>query len=125
MAHKRVSLSLTPEVHKALTDTAELMGVSRSSLVNEMLSEGLPALAEVLRAVQGGAPSDAAMRLRGASAGVIRQRLDSLRDTLDQLDPDAFELTLCDDRPAGCSCDYSTGERLAPSGGCLVHGHRG
>lgn len=122
MAHKRVSLSLTPEVHDALTETARLMGVSRSSLVNEMLSEGLPTLAEFLRAVRGAGPTDAAMRLRGASAGAIRQRLNELRDAVDEIDPDSFELTPCDDRPAGCSCDYSTGERVPPAGGCLVHG---
>lgn len=121
MAHKRVSLSLTPEVHAALTETSSLMGVSRSSLVNEMLSEGLPTLSEFLRAVHGAAAGDAAIRLRGASAGAIRQRLNALRDAVDELDPDAFELSPCDDRPAGCSCDYSSGERVAPAAGCLVH----
>jgi len=123
MAHKRVSLSLTPEVYAALDETASLMGVSRSSLVNEMLAEGLPTLSEFLRAVRGAEPSTgAAMRLRGASAGAIRSRLNALRDAVDELDPDAFELTPCEDRPAGCSCDYSTGVRVPPAGGCLVHG---
>ena len=121
MAHKRVTLSLSPEVHAALDETASLMGVSRSALVNEMLSEGLPTLAEFLRAVRGSGSVGAAMRLRGASAGAIRQRLNALRDAVDEIDPDAFELTPCEDRPAGCSCDYSSGERVAPPGGCLVH----
>lgn len=122
MAHKRVTLSLAPEVYAALDETASLMGVSRSALVNEMLAEGLPTLSEFLRAVRGfDASTGAAMRLRGASAGAIRQRLNALRDAVDEIDPDAFELAPCDDRPAGCSCDYSSGERVAPPGGCLVH----
>lgn len=125
MAHKRVSLSLAPEVYDALTEVAHLMGISRSALVNEMLSEGLPSLAEFVKQVKGVQGSDAAMRLRGASAAAIRQQLNSLRDAVDDIDPDSFELTPCEDRPAGCSCDYSSGERVPPARGCLVHGQGG
>lgn len=125
MAHKRVSLSLSPEVYGSLNVVAREMGVSRSALVNELLSEGLPALAEYLKEHGSENASLTSMRLRGASAETIRKHLDRLRGVLDSIDPDFFELTPCDDRPSGCSCDYSTGERIAPRGGCLVHGNRG
>ena len=122
MAHKRVSLSLTPDVHDALNDVSHLLGVSRSSLVNELLSELLPTMSGLLHHLHDGDSSEAAMRLRGASASVIRDKLNVLRDAMQDLDPDSFELVPCADRPAGCSCDYSSGLRVPPRGGCLVHG---
>jgi len=126
---KRASFTLSPEVVDNLAYVSRRMGVTKSSIVSQVLSEALGPLSELLRSIpEDATPADAnaaLMRFRGASGDVIRDRLDSLRDTMDSIDPDAFELTPCDDRPAGCSCDYSSGERVPPSSGCFVHGDRG
>jgi hypothetical protein len=129
MAHKRVTLSLSPDVAAELDRVSQLMGISRSALVSEVLSESLPALSAFLRNfAQSPTPStgsEASLRLRGASADLIRSQLDQLRDAVESVDPSGFALTPCSDRPAGCSCDYSTGERVPPARGCLVHGREG
>lgn len=126
---QRASFTLPPEVVSNLTYVSRRMGVTKSSIVSEVLSEALGPLSTLLRSIPEDATSDdaaaALMRFRGASGDVIRGRLDALRDAMDSIDPDAFELTPCEDRPAGCSCDFSSGERIAPSSGCFVHGSRG
>lgn len=122
MAHKRLTLSLSPDVAAQLASVSSQMGISRSALASELLSETLPALSEFVRNAQGSTSPDTLLRLRGASATAIRSQLDDLRDAIEAVDPSGFALTPCEDRPAGCSCDYSSGERVAPSGGCLVHG---
>lgn len=126
MNRVRASFTLPPEVVAQLNNVSRRLGATNSSIVSEVLSEVLGPLSSLLDAIPEGsiAPgdSDAVMRFRGASGDVIRDRLNTLRDVMAQLDPDAFELAPCADRPAGCSCDYETGERIAPPGGCLVHG---
>lgn len=130
MAHmRRASFSLPPDVLDQLDYVSRRLGASKSSVVAEVLGEVLGPLSGVLRALPEDADalgsSDASaslLRFRGASGEVIRDRLNAARDAADAINPDAFELTPCEDRPAGCSCDYSTGERVPPRGGCLVHG---
>lgn|SRR5690554_8086270 len=126
MNRMRASFTLPPTVVHDLDYVSRRLGATKSSIVSQLLSEALGPLATLLRAIpEGVSPADATdvvMRFRGASGEVIRERLNSLRDTMDQLDPDAFELTPCDDRPAGCSCDYASGERVPPRAGCFVHG---
>ncbi|WP_447530566.1 hypothetical protein [Vreelandella sp. TE19] len=123
---KRVSFTLPPEVVQHLNFISHRLGVSKSSVVGDMLGKGLSPLVELLRAMpdQNTAPSDDVIRrVRGASSEQIRDQLNHLREVFDSLDdPSDFELSPCADRPAGCNCDYSTGERLAPSRGCIVHG---
>lgn len=123
---KRASFTLPPEVIDQLAYVSSQLGASKSSIVGEVLSEALGPLSELLRGLAGDGPADPSetlRRLRGASGEVIRERLDGLRDVMDSIDdPDAFELAPSDDRPAGCSCDYTTGERVASPKGCLVHG---
>ena len=126
--HRRVTLSLRPNVADDLDYVASRLGISRSALASETLAESLGPLRQLLSALpaEGASPEEVSRRMRGASHDIIRDRLNHLRDVLGAIDdPDSFELTPCDDRPAGCSCDYSSGERVAPPGGCLVHGHRG
>lgn len=122
---KRASFTLPPEVLDQLAYVSSRLGVSKSSIVGDVLAQSLGPLSELIRALPEGADADAGeavRRLRGASGEVIRERLDHLRDVLDSIsDTDSFELTPCDDRPAGCSCDYSSGERVAPPHGCIVH----
>lgn len=123
---KRVSFTLPPEVVQNLNYISQRLGVSKSSVVGDLLGKGLSPLAELLRVMpaDNSAPSDDVIRrLRGASGEHIRGQLDHLREVFDELeDPSTFELTPCEDRPAGCSCDFSSGERVAPARGCLVHG---
>lgn len=123
---KRVSFTLPPEVVHELDFISHRLGVSKSSIVGDFLSKGLSPLAEVLKAMPADSsdpPADVVRRLRGASGEQIRGQLDHLRDVFESLDdPSEFALTPCDDRPSGCSCDFSTGERIPPSNGCLVHG---
>lgn len=126
---KRASFTLPPDVVDNLDYVSRRMGATKSSIVSELLTETLGPLSQLLRSI----PEDATaadanaalMRFRGASGDVIRGRLDTLRDTMDSIDPESFELTPCDDRPAGCSCDYSSGERVPPPSGCFVHGDGG
>lgn len=126
---QRASFTLPPEVVANLDYVSRRMGVTKSSIVSEVLSEALGPISTLLRSIPSDAgPEDATaalMRFRGASGEVIRGRLDALRDAMDSIDPDAFELTPSEDRPAGCSCDYSSGERVLPASGCFVHGSRG
>lgn len=123
---KRVSFTLPPEVVDNLNFISHRLGVSKSSVVGDLLGKGLSPLAELLRVMPAdatAAPDDVVRRLRGASGEQIRGQLDHLREVFDQLeDPSDFQLTPCEDRPAGCSCDFSSGERVAPARGCLVHG---
>lgn len=130
MTHmKRASFTLPPEVLQDLAYVASRLGSSKSAIVAEVLGSTLGPLTELLRVVPDESalpPEETVRRLRGASGALIRERLDHLRDVVESLDdPDGFELTPCDDRPAGCSCDYSSGERVPPARGCLVHGGRG
>lgn len=124
----RTSFTLPPEVVEQISFVSTRLGATKSAIVGQVLSEALGPLSALLQAIPADAtadPEETLLRLRGASGELIRGRLDNLRDVMDSLgDPDTFELTPCDDRPAGCSCDYSTGERVPPSRGCLVHGSR-
>lgn len=49
MSRVRTSFSLTPEVHSMLADLHALLGVSRSTLVNDLLSEALPPMLRMAR----------------------------------------------------------------------------
>lgn len=126
---KRASFTLPPSVVDDLDYISRRMGATKSFVVSEVLGEALGPLSALLRSIPENATAAdanaALMRFRGASGDVIRGRLDALRDTMDSIDPDAFELSPCEDRPAGCSCDYSTGERVPPASGCFVHGDGG
>lgn len=122
MAYKRVTLSLSAETATALDYIAAKLGASRSAIASDLLSESVKDLVQIVRYLPvDGSSEDGALRMRGASADIIRDRLNALRDSLVS-DPDSFQLSPCDDRPAGCSCDFSSGERVPPAGGCLVHG---
>lgn len=124
MAYKRVTLSLSPETAASLDFIAHKLGASRSAIASDLLAEAVKPLAQLVRVLPEESGPDGALRMRGASADLIRDRLDHLRD-LASADSDDFTLTPCSDRPAGCSCDYSTGERIPPKGGCLVHRDKG
>lgn len=123
---KRASFTLPPAVVDDLDYVSRRIGVTKSSIVSDVLSEALGPLSALLRSIPEDATAEdasaALMRFRGASSDVIRGRLDALRDAMDSLDPESFELTPCEDRPAGCSCDYSSGKRVPPASGCFVHG---
>lgn len=126
MAMRRTSLTLPPAVIDDLDYIASRSRASRSAVASEILSEALPTLVSLLRSIPDSPEPGDALRFRGQSAELIRERLDNLRDMSDDLlSPSRLPLDPCGDRPAGCSCDYSSGERVAPSEGCLVHREEG
>lgn len=87
MAIKRASFSLPAESVESLAYVSRRLGVSRSSLVSQMLSEALPMMEKMLRTVPEGGFSDEAetRRFRGESADVIRQRIGNLHGMADDL----------------------------------------
>lgn len=120
---KRSSISLPDSVYSELSYLAERLGVSRSAIVADVLSQTLPPMGELLRSIPDNPTEGDALRFRGESAKVIREKLNNLRDMSDDLFTSSrISYDSCADRPSGCSCDYSSGERVAPAYGCLVHG---
>lgn len=126
MVMRRTSLTLPPEVIDGLDYIASRSRVSRSAVASEILGEAIPTLVSLLQTIPENPEPGDALRFRGQSAELIRERLDHLRDMSDDLlSPNRLPLDACGDRPAGCSCDYSSGERIPPAGGCLVHSDGG
>ena len=82
---KRVSFTLPPEVDQDLTYVAKRLGVSRSSLVAEMLREGLSFVSASLRQLPERPDEADALRYRGESKKLIDSRLESARRMRDDL----------------------------------------
>jgi len=125
---RRISLTIPSDLVADLDDISTRLGCSRSASVTGLLANSLPALRAFVDSLPDdlvrpdGVEEGAGRRLRGASGAVLRDQLDNIRGMLDTVsDPSDFALEPCSDRPAGCSCDYSSSVRVAPAGGCLVH----
>ena len=88
MAHKRVSLSLPHALVDDLDYVSHRLGISRSSLVAQVLNDVLAPSVAMLRTIpENVAPTDEDVkRFRGASVKLIRERLDNLHE----LDRDLF-----------------------------------
>lgn len=84
MAVTRLTLSLPSAIADDLTFSAARLGVSRSALVSDLLRE-IHTLASLLRA-QDLPDANEAIRLRGESEEVLRERVAAIRAQLDEVD---------------------------------------
>lgn len=82
---KRVSFTLPPEIDQDLSYVAKRLGVSRSSLVAEMLHEGLSFISAALRQLPENPTEADALRYRGDSKKIIDSRLECARRMRDDL----------------------------------------
>lgn len=97
MAHVRVTVSLPPEVGSDLDWLSDSLGISRSAIVSDILSDAFRGLVPVVQyysAVgEGETDSPLSRRFRGSSGDAIRYEFATLRRMArDYADPDAFEL---------------------------------
>jgi hypothetical protein len=86
MAHlQKVSLALDPVVVSDLGYIATRLGVSRSALVNNLLTESIPTMRKFLEQVPlSPTPADA-VRFRGESAAIVQERIADLQGIADDL----------------------------------------
>lgn len=82
----KISITLSPELLDDIAYVVERTGVSRSALISELLGETVPHIRHVLEQVPVNPTPADVVRFRGASADIVRERLDSIR----QLDEDLF-----------------------------------
>lgn len=81
----KVTLSLAPQLVEDLDYLAERTGVSRSALVSEILAEPIGEMRRLMAMIPPSPTPSDVLRLRGASADVIRERLASLQGIADDL----------------------------------------
>lgn len=84
----RMTFSLSPDTAMHLSAISGRLGISRSGLVEQLLSGACADLVEVLDLMP--TPSDGfskeeAIRLRGRSAELLQRRLDDLQGKVDDL----------------------------------------
>ena len=79
----RVSFTLPPQVVEDLAFISDRLGVSRSSIIGDILGEPLSDLRSLLEQVPAKPTEGDVLRLRGKSEEVITQRLSELRGVMD------------------------------------------
>lgn len=82
---KKVTFSLPPTVVDHLDFISGRMGVSRSSLVAELLAPGLETMHQLLALIPSDAEPGDAMRLRGESESIVRDRIADLQEKASRL----------------------------------------
>lgn len=75
----RVSLTIPAKVVSDLKYIAKRLGVSRSSLVADLLSEPSSDLRRLLEGLPDAPTASDVVRFRGASVDIVHQRLESLK----------------------------------------------
>jgi len=83
---KKISITVDPALLDDLDYVVARLGVSRSALISGMLGEAVPDMRKLLEQVPLNPEPADVVRFRGESAGVVRQRIESLR----ALDEDLF-----------------------------------
>lgn len=90
MKTSRVSVTLPHEVALLYSNIADRLGISRSSLMSSLLVDAVDELALGINALLSAAvdcsPTDAPLRVRGASIDLIRQKVDDLQALVDELE---------------------------------------
>lgn len=82
----KISVTVPPELLADLDHVAARLGVSRSALVSGLLGDVLPDMRTVLDAIPLSPEPLDMVRFRGASADIVRKRLDEVQE----LDSDLF-----------------------------------
>lgn len=82
----KISVTVPPELLADLDHVAARLGVSRSALVSGLLGDVLPDMRTVLDAIPLSPEPLDMVRFRGASAEIVRKRLDEVQE----LDSDLF-----------------------------------
>lgn len=85
---RRLTFTLSPDTVVNLTAISGRLGISRSGLVEEILSGACAQMIEVLDIMPtstDGYTTAEARRLRGASVSVLQQRVDELRNLADDM----------------------------------------
>lgn len=84
-AHRRIQLTLTPELDRVLSDVAGLSGKPQATIVREMLVEALPGLQLWIDAVRiaESRPKEAARKMLGV-LDAVSVEVDQLRLPLKQ-----------------------------------------
>lgn len=82
---QKISITVDPELLKDADAVAARLGISRSALIGDCLSDNL----HILKRLLAGEPLDPisrdVLRLRGESAEIVRERLDQLKGMADDL----------------------------------------
>lgn len=81
----KISITAPPELVADLDYVAGRLGVSRSALIAQVLPEPLRTMRALLEQVPLNPTPEDVLRFRGESAGLVRQKIDSLRDLGDDL----------------------------------------
>ena len=81
----KISVSLPPELVANLDYLSGRMGVSRSALITEFLSEAAAETRRLLELVPPSPTPADVLRMRGQSEEAIRARIDSLKGMVDDL----------------------------------------
>jgi len=85
---RKMTFSLSPETVMNITAISQRLGVSRSGLVDQLLSGACTDMARVLDTMptppENGTETDR-IRLRGESVKVLQARVDELRGKIDDL----------------------------------------
>ena len=81
----KISVSLPPELVADLDYLSGRMGVSRSALIAEFMSEAAAETRRLLELVPPNPTPADVLRMRGQSEEVIRARIDSLKGMIDDL----------------------------------------
>lgn len=84
----RTTISFSEDTLNDLDYLASRLGVTRSALVNSMLSDTVSDLRQLVEEVQENPTQDDLKRFRGKSADIVNQRVHRLRQ---QVDNDLFD----------------------------------
>jgi hypothetical protein len=79
MATKKVSLSIDESQVNDLDHISTRMGISRSALVSQLLAEALPSIRKVIDLIPPSPTAADLVRLRGESAVIVEERMESVR----------------------------------------------
>ena len=81
----KISITLTPELLDDLAYLVSRTGVSRSALISSLLEEAVPSMRRVMEQIPVNPTPADVVRFRGASAEIVRERLETIRSLDDDL----------------------------------------
>jgi Trm5-related predicted tRNA methylase len=82
---RKISITAPPELVIDLDYVSQRLGISRSALIAQVLPQSLQVMRTMLEQIPLNPTPDDAIRFRGESAEIVRQKIESLRDTADDL----------------------------------------